>query len=116
MNHSTLQDYVYKENSSGLLVGGYPLTKMVDDGMARFKDLVVPLGLFKAANVSKPLMGGSNLVAKESVGEYIGGDEFEHLYDMIAIGSGRGGKSKKSSNLTKKNIVFKKSSTKRNNP
>lgn len=112
MNHSTLQDYVYKENASGLLVGGYPLTKMVDDGMARFKDLVVPLGLFKSVNVSKPLMGGSNLVAKESVGEYIGGDEFGHLYDMIAVGSG--GKSKKSSNVTKKNIVFKKSSTKRN--
>jgi len=112
---------LFKKNENEIIMGGYSIDEIAktqlkiggmkqedDFGLSRFKDLAVPLGLYLEKDLNE-IIGGSQPHNKNFIeGGTIPDDQFNKLFDMVAVLNARGGLSKKYSRKNK-DIQSKKS-------
>ena len=104
---------LFKKNENEIIMGGYSINEIAknqlkiggmkqedDFGLSRFKDLAVPLGLYVEKDLNE-IIGGSQSHNKNFIeGGTIPDDQFNKLFDMVAVLNVRGGLSK---NYSRKN-------------
>ena len=83
MDKSILQQYKFREQSGGIMVGGFSLNNILDSENSHLESFSVPVGLYVSAN---GLMSGGNNSheAKIIIGGEIGEEHFEKLYGVVA--------------------------------
>jgi hypothetical protein len=103
MELSTLQKYIFREQSDGTMVGGFSINDILNttemsqtEGMRKFEGLAVPVGLYNGVN-NKMMGGNTEHSIKTTYGGTIENDLFDKLYGRVAEH-----KSKVSKSITKK--------------
>jgi hypothetical protein len=90
MELSTLQKYIFREQSDGTMVGGFAIDHVLNtngisqiEGMRKFEGLSVPVGLYSGNN--NKIMGGEpEHSVKTTYGGTIDDVLFDKLYGRVA--------------------------------
>ena len=92
MELSTLQKYIFREQSDGTMVGGFAIDHILNtngmsqiEGMRKFEGLSVPVGLYSETNNNNKIMGGEpEHSVKTTYGGTIDNELFDKLYGRVA--------------------------------
>jgi hypothetical protein len=98
MDKSILQQYKFREQSDGAIVGGFSLNNILDSEVSHLDPFSIPVGLYVSTTGSMS-GGNANHNAKIVIGGTIEEEHFEKLYGVVAKHMT---KSKSSSAKTKK--------------
>jgi len=90
MELSTLQKYIFREQSDGTMVGGFAIDHVLNtngisqiEGLRKFEGLSVPVGLYSGNN-NKIMGGNTEHSVKTTYGGTIDDVLFDKLYGRIA--------------------------------
>uniref|UniRef100_A0A6C0B3M9 Uncharacterized protein n=1 Tax=viral metagenome TaxID=1070528 RepID=A0A6C0B3M9_9ZZZZ len=83
MNKSFLQQYKFREQNSGTMVGGFSINNILESDISHLEPFSVPVGLYVSTSGS---MSGGNVIhdAKIIIGGAIEEEHFEKLYGVVA--------------------------------
>lgn len=83
MNKSILQQYKFREQSSGTMVGGFSLNNILESEISHLEPFSVPVGLYVSTTGS--MIGGNpSHDAKIVIEGTIEEEHFEKLYGVVA--------------------------------
>ena len=83
MDKSILQQYKFREQSGGIMVGGFSLNNILDAENTHLDSFSVPVGLYVSTNGSM-IGGNATHEAKIVIGGAIEEEHFEKLYSVVA--------------------------------
>lgn len=83
MDKSFLQQYKFREQSGGTMVGGFSINNILDSEISHLEPFSVPVGLY-VSNSGSMIGGNATHDAKIIIGGTIEEEHFEKLYSNVA--------------------------------